>query len=321
MDCSRSSGRADMVGDVAAIAESLAGPGTSVSFAAGLAQHTTLRVGGPAALLVTVDDEPALVRTVGAVVRSGAPLLVIGRGSNLLVGDEGWPGVVLRLGGGFRGILIDGTTVVTGAAEPMPSVATRTAQAGLTGFAWGAAVPGSMGGGVRMNAGAHGADMSDSLVSARVLDVITGELTDWHRERLALGYRTSALRDTSIVTSVTLALSPADPAEVLAEIDAIRAWRREHQPLNRPSCGSVFANPAGRSAGALIEDAGLKGVRVGGAQVSTTHANFIVTEPGARAADVEALIDLITQRVRGTSGVTLRTEVVRPGQAPSRFAG
>ena len=282
-----------------------------------LALHTTLRVGGPADVLVTVDDEDALLHSVRTVVSHAVPMLVLGRGSNLLVGDAGWPGVVIRLGAGMRGISIEGMTVRCGGAEPMPSVAVRTAQAGLAGFAWGAAVPGSMGGGVRMNAGAHGADMSDALVSARVLDPAVGRIEEWGPERLALGYRHSALPEAAIVTSVTLALTTADPATVLAEIDAIRAWRREHQPLNRPSCGSVFTNPPGTSAGALIDRVGLKGTRVGGAEVSATHANFIVTSPGACASDVEQLIALVARRVREETGIELSAEVVRPGPTPA----
>jgi UDP-N-acetylmuramate dehydrogenase len=290
----------------------LEGPDVTVVPDVPLAAHTTLRVGGVARLLVTVDTEAALVSTVRSCAAADVPILTLGRGSNLLVSDDGWPGVVLRLGKGFRGIHIDGTRVDAGAAEPMPSVAVRTAQAGLSGFAWGAAVPGSIGGGVRMNAGAHGADMADSLRVARVVDVLTGEAATWDPERLAFGYRTSALGPSAIVVGVTLELSAAEPASVLRAIDEIRAWRREHQPLSRPSCGSVFTNPAGRSAGALIDQVGLKGTRVGGAEVSSTHANFIVTEPGASASDVERLIALIVARVEDETGVTLHPEVVRP---------
>lgn len=295
----------------------VAGPAAQVTTGALLARLTTLRVGGPAAVAVTVDDDAALVRTVTAAAAHELPLLVVGRGSNLLVGDDGWPGVVVRLGDGFRGVTIDGTTVRAGAAEPMPSVAVTTARAGLAGFAWGAAVPGSIGGGVRMNAGAHGADMADALVSARVLDVRTAELSDWGPERLALSYRSSALGTDHVVTAVTLSLTAADADEVLAEIDAIRTWRRTHQPLERPSCGSVFTNPSDASAGALIEQAGLKGTRIGGAEVSTRHANFIVTGPDARAADVEELIDLVVRTVAERTGTVLTPEVVRP-TVPSR---
>lgn len=297
---------------VAAVAQAAEGPGAEVIVGAELALLTTLRVGGPAALLVTVDDETALLRTVRSAADEHVPILTLGRGSNLLVADAGWPGLVLRLGRGFRGIRIDGTTVVAGGAEPMPSVAVRTAQAGLAGFAWGAAVPGSMGGGVRMNAGAHGADMADSLVTARVVDASSGVVSDWDPKRLQLAYRSSALTSASIVTEVTLELRSAERSMVLAEIDEIRSWRREHQPLDRPSCGSVFTNPPGASAGELIERAGLKGTRIGGAEVSMTHANFIVTSAEARASDVEALIELVAARVLAQTGTELRAEVVRP---------
>jgi len=301
-----------MAGMTQRILAELEGPGVTVSAGEDLALHTTLRVGGRADAFVSVDDESALLRTIAVVREHGLPVVVIGRGSNLLFADEGWAGVVLQLGSGFRGITISGTTVHAGAAEPMPSVALRTAQASLAGFAWGAAVPGSMGGGVRMNAGAHGADMSNALVTARVVDAAEGRVEEWGPERLTFGYRRSALRTTSIVTSVSLRLEPGDRDAVLAEIDAIRSWRRDHQPLSRPSCGSVFTNPPEESAGALIERVGLKGARVGGAEVSTVHANFIVTSAGARAADVDALIDLVIARVREQAGIELRPEVVRP---------
>jgi len=293
----------------------IVGPGVTVVRDAPLAGHTTLRVGGPARLLVTVDDVAGLERTVAVCRAHAVPVLVLGRGSNLLVPDEGWPGVVLRLGRAFRGIEIDGTRVRCGGAEPMPAVAVRTAQAGLAGFAWGCAVPGTMGGGVRMNAGAHGADMSDALTEALVLDVASGGIERYDAGRLAFGYRRSALPETAVVLSVTLELDVQEPSVVLAEIDGIRTWRREHQPLSRPSCGSVFTNPPGASAGALIEAAGLKGTRVGGAEVSRTHANFIVTGPGATAADVEALIGLVVEAVRTHAQVELTTEVVRPSTA------
>jgi UDP-N-acetylmuramate dehydrogenase len=277
-----------------------------------LAEHTTLRVGGPARFLVVVEDVGALVRVTAVAREHGLALLVLGRGSNLLVEDAGWPGVVVRLGRGFRGVDIVGTRVRCGAAEPLPTVAARTAEAGLEGFAWGCAVPGTIGGAVRMNAGAHGADMAASLVEAEVLDVRSGALERWDLARLELGYRHSALPEGAVVTEVILELVPGDPDRVLAEIEAIRRWRREHQPLNLPSCGSVFTNPAGASAGALIEAAGLKGRRVGGAEVSALHANFIVTTPGATAADVAAVIELVRDEVLRVSGVALHPEVVRP---------
>jgi UDP-N-acetylmuramate dehydrogenase len=277
-----------------------------------LSEHTTLRVGGPARAFVVVDHLDALLHVATVVRAHGLPFLIIGRGSNLLVEDAGWPGVVVRLGRGFRGVEITGSLVRCGGAEPLPTVAVRTAEAGLAGFAWGCAVPGSIGGALRMNAGAHGSDMAANVVEAEVLDVHAGTVERWDLARLGLGYRASALPDGAVVTSVLLELEPAGPAEVLAEIDRIRSWRRTHQPLNLPSCGSVFTNPTGVSAGALIEAAGLKGRRVGGAEVSSLHANFIVTGAGATASDVAALIDEIRGEVLAHAGVELRAEVVRP---------
>ena len=294
-----------------ALIRDLEASGATVHRDAPLALLTTLRVGGSASLLTTVEDERTLVEVVALARARGVQLLVLGRGSNLLVDDAGWPGLVVRLGAGFRGIDIEGTSVRCGAAEPMPTVAVRTAQAGLSGFAWGCAVPGSMGGGVRMNAGAHGSDMAANIVSAEVLDPAVGLVERWSRARLALGYRRSALPPAAIVTAVTLELEHGDAGAVLAEIDTIREWRRAHQPLNLPSCGSVFTNPPGTPAGALIEAAGLKGRRVGGAEVSTTHANFIVTHEGATAADVSTLISIVQATVLAHAGVHLETEVVR----------
>jgi UDP-N-acetylmuramate dehydrogenase len=218
----------------------------------------------------------------------------------------------MRLGRGFRGVTIDGTDVRCGGAEPLPTVATRAAEAGLGGFAWGCAVPGSIGGALRMNAGAHGRDMAANVAEAEVVDVRTGSVERWDLARLGLRYRASALPEGAVVTSVLMTLEPSEREVELEEIERIRRWRREHQPLNLPSCGSVFTNPDGASAGVLIEAAGLKGRRVGGAEVSPVHANFIVTSPGATAADVVELIDVMRAEVARTSGVDLHAEVVRP---------
>ncbi len=277
-----------------------------------LSEHTSLRVGGAAAVMVVVEHLDALRRVAEVVARHHVPVLAIGRGSNLLIDDAGWPGVVIKLGRGFRGVDISGTRVRCGAAEPLPTVAARVAEAGLTGFAWGCAVPGTIGGAVRMNAGAHGSDMAANLVEAEVLDLRSGVLERWEPARLALGYRTSALPAHAVVTVVELEFAVGDADIELAAIAEIRRWRRDHQPLNLPSCGSVFTNPEGASAGALIDAAGLKGRRIGGAEVSTLHANFIVTSPGATASDVAAVIALVRDEVRRTSGVDLHPEVVRP---------
>jgi UDP-N-acetylmuramate dehydrogenase len=282
-------------------------PGTS------LAELTTLRVGGPARALVVAERDQDLAG-IGAVCRAqGLPWLVVGRGSNLLVADAGWPGVAITLGRGFRGIDIDGTRARLGAAEPLPTVAVRLADAGLGGGAWAVGVPGTVGGGVRMNAGAHGGELADHLVEVDLVRLRSGTRETWPAEACGLSYRASDLPDDAVVVSATWELSRADRDTVRAEIREVRDWRRAHQPLRDPNCGSVFANPPGDSAGRLIEDVGAKGLRVGGAEVSTKHANFIVTRPGATAADVATLIATVQERVAVAHGIALRAEVVVVG--------
>lgn len=297
-----------------------AGGITDVRTQAALAELTTLRVGGPAAIVVTVERDADLA-TVGQVAAChGLPWVVVGRGSNLLVADEGWPGIAIVLGRGYRGVTFreddDGGRIDAGAAEPLPSLAVRVADAGYAGFAWACAVPGSLGGAVRMNAGAHGGDMATHLVAVDLVRLTTGVRETWPVEALALSYRHSELPTDAVVVSARLQLPRGDSDQVRAEIAEIRAWRRTHQPLNQPNCGSVFTNPPGDAAGRLVEAAGCKGLAIGGAAVSERHANFIVTRPGATAADVVALIDEVTRRVEQTAGVRLTTEVVRLWSAP-----
>ena len=286
-----------------------------------LSAHTTLRVGGPARALVVAERDEDL-RSIGAVCRDhGVPWVVLGRGSNLLVSDQGWPGVAVLLGRGFRGVEFEGERVRAGAAEPLPALAIRVADAGLAGFAWGCAVPGTVGGAVRMNAGAHGGEISRHLVEVDLVRLASGVRETWPAGSLSLGYRHSQLPSDAIVVSATFTFSPAESSTVRAEIAEIRAWRRRNQPLNEPNCGSVFTNPPGDSAGRLIELCGLKGLRRGGSQVSERHANFIVTRPGATADEVDALISTIQRRVLEGTGVRLRPEVTRVGSFSSSEAG
>jgi UDP-N-acetylmuramate dehydrogenase len=282
-------------------------PGTS------LAELTTLRVGGPARALVVAERDQDLAGVGTVCLAHGLPWLVVGRGSNLLVADAGWPGVAITLGRGFRGIEIDGTRARLGAAEPLPTVAVRLADAGLGGGAWAVGVPGTVGGGVRMNAGAHGGEVADHLVETDLVRLRSGTRETWPAAACGLSYRASDLPDDAVIVSATWELAPADRDRVRAEIREVRDWRREHQPLRDPNCGSVFANPPGDSAGRLIEDVGAKGLRIGGAEVSTKHANFIVTRPGASAADVATLIATVQDRVAAAHGVALRAEVVVVG--------
>jgi len=282
---------------------------------ASVAELTTLRVGGPVRVLVTAESDDDLAAVGRGVATHDVPWLVVGRGSNLLVSDDGWPGVVVTLGRGFRDVRFDGERVRAGAAEPLPSLAIRIADAGLGGFAWAAAVPGSLGGAVRMNAGAHGGDMSQALVEVDLFRLRHGVRETWPLAQLGLSYRHSELPDDAVVVSATLQLHSASTDEIRDEIAEIRQWRRDHQPLNEPNCGSVFTNPQGESAGRLVETAGAKGLSIGGATVSTTHANFIVTTPGATATDVVRLIDEVRRRVAEVHGVDLVPEVQMRGFA------
>lgn len=278
-----------------------------------LSRLTTLRVGGPARALVVAQRDEDLA-AVGEVCRAhDLEWLVVGRGSNLLIADAGWPGVAVQLGRPYRGLDPDGELVRVGAAEPLPALAARLADHGYAGFAWAVAVPGTIGGAVRMNAGAHGSEMADHLVEVDVVRLATGVRETWPADLLGLRYRHSELPADAVVVAATLRLPRGDGEEIREEIREIRAWRREHQPSNEPTCGSVFTNPEGDSAGRLVEASGAKGLEVGGARVSERHANFIVTSAGATARDVRELIAAVQERVEERFGVWLRPEVVMMG--------
>jgi UDP-N-acetylmuramate dehydrogenase len=247
--------------------------------------------------------------------RTGLPVLVVGRGSNLLVADAGFDGIALHLDDVFASVRIEGATVTAGGAALMPVVARQTARAGLTGFEWAVGVPGSMGGAVRMNAGGHGSDLAASITRAEVCDLGGDGAWWWDRDQLRLCYRSSALGPAHLVLDVELQLAPGNAAAAQAELAEIVRWRRAHQPGGQNG-GSVFANPPGDSAGRLIEAAGLKGHRFGTAEVSPRHANFIQADPGGRADDVAGLMRHVQQVVRDRFGVVLRPENHLIGFAP-----
>ncbi len=280
-----------------------------------LGARTTYRVGGPAALTVVADDEAQLRELGEALGGSEVPVLVLGGGSNLLVADRGFCGLVVELGAGFDAVTVVGTTVRAGAATSLPVLARRTAAAGLTGLEWAVGVPGSVGGAIRMNAGGHGSDTAATLVAYRWVDLAAGTAHEDHASRLAHGYRTSHVGASDVVTEGTFELAPGDPEQGATAIAEIVRWRREHQP-GGSNAGSVFANPPGDSAGRLIDACGLKGARVGTAAVSAKHANFIQADPGGSADDVRRLIDLVRTRVAEATGVTLATEVRLVGFDP-----
>lgn len=280
---------------------------------------TTYRVGGPARWFVTAEDVEDLLDV--AARREGRDVLVIGRGSNLLVCDAGFDGIAIRLGEGFdvvgrHGASASGAPLVrAGGAASLPVVARRTVAWGLTGFEWAVGVPGSIGGAVRMNAGGHGSDMAASLVRVRLVDLGSGEDVSVDAAQLDLSYRSSNLRADQVVLHADLQLAPGDVRAGEAELSEIVRWRREHQPGGQ-NAGSVFTNPPGDSAGRLIDAAGCGGLRIGTAEVSTKHANFIQSDVGGSADDVHALMVEVARRVADVHGVHLHPETRLVGFGP-----
>lgn len=275
-----------------------------------MARHTTMRVGGPAEILFSPAGEGELLFAVREAKRAGAPFRIIGNGSNLLVLDGGLPGLTIRLGEAFSKISVDGNQIRAQAGALLSRVAAAARDASLTGLEFASGIPGSAGGGMAMNAGAYGGQLSDVFEGCRALDPETGIISALSPAEMALGYRESAaLSRGLIVTEATFRLTAGDRSAIQAKMDDLSARRREKQPLNLPSAGSTFKRPEGYFAGALIEQAGLKGLRVGGACVSEKHAGFVVNDRNATARDVLDLIRLVQARVLEHSGVRLETEV------------
>ena len=269
---------------------------------------TTYRIGGRAAAMVVVDDHETLSAVAAAVAGTGIPVMTLGRGSNMLVADRGFDGLVVHMAGDYAAInVVDETIVIAGAAAKLPVVARTTVGYGLTGFEWAVGVPGSIGGAVRMNAGGHGADMSAALLDADIVDFAAGERRIVPAEELQLSYRHSALRTDELVVGCRLSLSPGDERKGKAEMAEIVQWRRDNQPGGQ-NAGSVFTNPEGDSAGRLIDTAGGKGLRVGSAEVSEKHANFIQADEGGSAADVLQVMIEVRTLVEYAHGVVLQPE-------------
>ncbi len=280
-----------------------------------LAPFTTYRLGGPATLFVRAQSMDDLAAVAAARAASGLPVLVVGRGSNLLVADGGFPGIAVLatgLGGDLElpSVAEQQPKVRSGSGLALPVVARRLAAAGLRGFEWAVGVPGSLGGAVRMNAGGHGSDMASCLVAAHVFDLASGTAVWRPVEDLGLRFRSSNLTSLDVVVAVTLAVHSGDRAAAEMEIAEIVRWRRENQPGGQ-NAGSVFVNPVPGeiSAGLLIDGLGLRGLRHGTAWVSEKHANFIQTTEGGSADDVRAVIELVRARVAAATGFELRSEI------------
>lgn len=273
-----------------------------------MSRHTTFRVGGPADVLFLPESEEQLIQALAIARDAGIPCIVIGNGSNLVVRDDGIRGLVIALGEGMAAIARTGNTITAWAGASLARVAAYAQASGLSGLEFASGIPGTLGGGCAMNAGAYGGQLSDVLIDARVL--LDGEVKTLTVDEMQMGYRTSLpLREGGIVISARFALTPDDPEAIAARMRELNARRRDKQPLNHPSAGSTFKRPEGYFAGALIEQSGLKGRRVGGAQVSEKHAGFIVNTGGATAADILALIAVVQDEVLARFGVHLETEV------------
>lgn len=276
-----------------------------------LAPYTWFRVGGPAARLATPYDEAALSELLAA---TTGPVLAIGVGSNLLVRDGGIEGTVIRLGRGFNEIKIEGTRIRAGSAALDAKVAQAAADAGIAGLEFLRGVPGTIGGAVRMNAGCYGSETKDRLVEARVA-LRDGSIRTLNNLELGFAYRHCDLPDDAVVIEAVFEGTPDDPAAIHARMDALMANRETAQPIREKTGGSTFRNPSGESAWKLVDAAGGRGLRVGGAQMSEKHCNFMINTGEATAADLERLGETIRQRVRETSGHDLHWEIRRVGVA------
>lgn len=275
-----------------------------------LGAHTTYRAGGAAALAIEAGAEQDLVAVHDALAAAGwaVPVLVIGKGSNLLVSDSGFPGLVVRLGEALSEVRVTGRIVRGGGGASLPVLARRSAAASLEGLEWAVGVPGSVGGALKMNAGGHGSDIAAILERARVFDLRVGEALDRTPESLDLGYRRSKLCETDVVLWADFGLEAGDRSRAESNVAEIVRWRRAHQP-GGSNAGSVFKNPQGDSAGRLVDAAGLKGFRIGSACVSPKHANFIQADDGGSADDVAALMAEVRKRVLDRFGVELEPEL------------
>ena len=273
-----------------------------------LARHTTWRIGGPARFFCRVETEAGLARVLAAASQSGLPLALLGMGSNILVADEGFPGYVLRLGGDFLKVTVEGERVKAGGGAALGAVCAAAARAQLSGIEAISGIPSSVGGAVRINAGAYGGEIFDVLETVRLVSR-SGQRRAVAAHEIAHGYRTSDLiRTQEIVSEAVLRLSRAPREQIEARTLAVAEKRRGALP-SEPNAGSVFKNPQGDHAGRLIEACGLKGERLGGALISQRHANLIVNTGGASAADVLGLMGRMRDAVRERFGVTLFPEV------------
>jgi UDP-N-acetylmuramate dehydrogenase len=274
-----------------------------------LAPFTTYKVGGPARWFAEPRDLEEL-RSILELAPTDADILVLGRGSNVVVSDRGIDGLVLRLGGAFGAVDTSGVNrVVAGAGAALPKVARSAVSAGKAGLEFYVGIPGSVGGAVAMNAGGHGSDTAAVLAEAVVVDLRSGSLSKREVESLGLSYRCSNLTASEVVVQATFTTSPGDPEELEERLREITRWRKEFQPGGTLNAGSVFKNPDSEAAGAIIDRCGLKGMSVGPVHVSVVHANFLVASHDATAADIHAFVFGVRSKVLELTDIVLEPEI------------
>ncbi len=275
-----------------------------------MSRHTTFRVGGEAECIVIVETKEELSQIISYLGKLEQEYFVLGNGSNLLVGDKGYRGVIMKLGPRLSSIRVDGNHIAVGAGALLSQTAAAARDNGLSGLEFAAGIPGSIGGAIVMNAGAYGGEMKQLVQMVRVMDK-EGEILTLDNDTMEFGYRTSIIRDRPFtVLGAVLKLTPGNKEEISAKMEELMRQRKSKQPLEYPSAGSTFKRPEGHYAGKLIMDAGLRGYRIGGAQVSEKHCGFVVNTGGATAADIREVIEEIRERVLDRFHVRLEPEVI-----------
>ena len=275
-----------------------------------MSRHTTFRVGGEAECLIQIKEEEELIKLVPYLNQIGQKYFILGNGSNLLVGDKGYRGIVISLGSGMNKVQVDGNRICVQAGALLSQTAITAREAGLSGMEFAVGIPGSIGGGIVMNAGAYDGEMKQITESVKVMDT-EGRILTLDNDTMEFGYRTSIIKNRPfIVLEVVLRLQTGEKEKIQQKMDELMAKRISKQPLNFPSAGSTFKRPEGYFAGKLIMDAGMRGYSIGGARVSDKHCGFIVNTGTATAADIKEVIEEVQERVKERFRVTLEPEVV-----------